>query len=251
MWLMRICNPLPAGVPGELLIGGEGLARGCHRRELTAQKFIADPFGSDGKSRLYRTGDLVRYRADGTLDFLGRLDQQVKIRGFRIELEEIEQVMRDHPDISDAAVAIREEEKDQRLVAYFVAAAGSHSGPAELRDYLKTKLPGYMVPATFIALEKLPLTPNGKLDRKALPTPTKVSVQLGARSDRPKDMLEQQLAQLWRRILRGRVMSDWTTTFLNWAGTHWRRPGCFMRSKDSLAKTCPWRHSSMLPRSEN
>jgi len=198
----RHLQPVPVGVPGELLIGGEGLARGyLNRPELAAEKFIANPFSRDAASRLYRTGDLVRYLADGTLEFLGRMDQQVKIRGFRIELEEIENVLRAHSGVSDAVVVVREDGGNQRLVAYFVPSAESDGRLAELRDYLKAKLPDYMVPPTYVMLKKLPLTPNGKVDRKALPLPDPTTIETRPDSGAPRDMLEQQLTQLWRRIL--------------------------------------------------
>jgi aspartate racemase len=195
-------QPVPVGVPGELLIGGEGLARGyLNRPQLTAEKFIADPFSIDPESRLYRTGDLVRYRADGTLEFLGRMDQQVKMRGFRIELEEIEAVLRKHSGVSDAAVVVREDGGNQRLVAYFVPSAESNGRPAQLRDFLKAKLPEYMVPTTYVMLERLPLTPNGKVDRKALPLSGQITIETQSVSGMPRDMLEQLLTQLWKRIL--------------------------------------------------
>jgi amino acid adenylation domain-containing protein len=197
----RNLQPVPVGVPGELLIGGDGLARGyCHRPELTAKAFIADHFCPDGESRLYRTGDLVRYRANGAVEYLGRMDQQVKVRGFRIELGEIESVLRTHSAVQDAVVVARNDEETQRLVAYFVPSAEWDGGPAVLRDYLKAKLPGYMVPASFVKLEKLPLAPNGKIDRKALPSPDSQTGENRA-SDAPRDVLEQQLTHLWRKIL--------------------------------------------------
>ncbi len=195
-------QPVPVGVPGELLIGGEGLARGyLNRPELTAEKFIADPFSTHVESRLYRTGDLVRYLPDGTLEFLGRMDQQVKIRGFRIELGEIESVLRTHSGVREAVVVVREDGGNQRLVAYFVPSAESDGRPAELRDYLKAKLPDYMVPATYVMLEKLPLTPSGKVDRKALPLPGPTTIETQSETGMPRDMLEQQLRLLWERIL--------------------------------------------------
>ena len=144
---------VPVGVPGELLIGGAGLARGyLNRPELTAEKFIADQFRTDTGSRLYRTGDLVRYRADGTLEFLGRIDQQVKIRGFRIELGEIESVLRSHRGVREVVVVIREE-REKQLVAYVVLAEQPSCTTAELRDYLTQKLPAYMIPTAFSVLE--------------------------------------------------------------------------------------------------
>ena len=194
-------QPVPVGVPGELLIGGEGLARGyLNRPELTAEKFIADPFSPNVESRLYRTGDLVRYRADGTLEFLGRMDQQVKIRGFRIELGEIESVLRSHSGVREAVVVVREE-GEKRLVAYVVAAGESAGTSAELRDYLKQKLPDYMVPAAWVALPALPLTPNGKVDRKALPAPDTARPAHPLGFVAPRTETEKRLAGWWAEIL--------------------------------------------------
>ena len=195
-------QPVPVGVMGELLIGGEGLARGYWKRpELTAEKFIADPFSGEPNARLYRTGDLCRWLPDGEMEHLCRIDFQVKLRGFRIELGEIESVLRAHAGVRDVVVMVRDEGGNQRLVAYCVPSAESDSSPGELRDYLRTKLPDYMVPATYVKLDKLPLTPNGKVDRKALPPPEATAIGVPAAADMPHDMLEQQLAQLWRRIL--------------------------------------------------
>ncbi|HEY7573827.1 MAG TPA: amino acid adenylation domain-containing protein, partial [Thermoanaerobaculia bacterium] len=161
----------PTGIPGELWIGGEGVARGYRGLpDRTAEKFIADPF-ADAAGRLYRTGDLVRYLADGNLEFLGRLDGQVKIRGFRIEPAEVEAILSEHPAVQDAAVVAREDADETRLVAYVVSSAPAAAGSSELRAHLKARLPAYMVPSVFVAMEALPRTASGKIDRQRLPEP--------------------------------------------------------------------------------
>ncbi|MFF5205894.1 amino acid adenylation domain-containing protein [Streptosporangium sp. NPDC000396] len=163
-------RPVPRGVPGEIYIGGDGVTRGyLNRPALTAERFLANPFGP---GRLYRTGDVARFRADGALEFLGRVDDQVKIRGVRIETGEIEAALREHRDIRTALVMAREIADDTLLVAYFVPEPGAGvPAPGDLRRYLTDRLPGYMIPAVLIPLGRIPLAPNGKLDRKALPLP--------------------------------------------------------------------------------
>jgi amino acid adenylation domain-containing protein len=182
----------PIGVPGEIHVGGEGLAMGyLGRPELTAERFVPDPFGPPG-ARLYRSGDLARYLADGDVEYLGRIDHQVKIRGFRIEPGEIETALTSQPEIREAVVMAREDKPgDKRLVAYLVGEM-----PGDLRERLKTKLPEYMIPAAFVTLPFLPLTANGKVDRKALPVPEAVSVQKRERVA-PRTALERFLAELW------------------------------------------------------
>jgi amino acid adenylation domain-containing protein len=200
---------VPAGIAGELYIGGEGLARGyLNLPELTAEKFVPNPFGAPS-SRLYRTGDLGRYLPDGNIEFIGRLDNQVKVRGFRIELGEVEAVLSGHEDVNEAVVVVREEEAgestmvgtDKRLVAYVVPHQGRTLTERELNEYAKQKLPNYMVPSAFMFLESLPLTPNGKVDRRALPAPTR-DEQPTDGFVAPRDRLELELAHVWKKLLR-------------------------------------------------
>jgi amino acid adenylation domain-containing protein len=199
-------QPVPVGVPGELFLSGDGLARGyLNRPELTAEKFVANPFGDGFGARLYKTGDLARYRPDGNIEFLGRRDHQVKIRGFRIELGEVESALNELIAVSESVVVSREDEAgDKRLVAYVVPKQAHTLNVVELRDFLIKKLPDYMLPSAFVFLDKLPLTPNGKVDRKALPKPSRTSPEIGSGPLAPSDVLEQQLVQIWEKVLRVR-----------------------------------------------
>ncbi|MBD5634010.1 MAG: amino acid adenylation domain-containing protein, partial [Candidatus Eremiobacteraeota bacterium] len=200
-------SPVPVGVPGELYIGGVQVGLGYHRRpELTADKFVPDPFGEDPAGRLYRTGDLVRYRADGNLDFLGRLDYQVKLRGFRIELGEIENVLMQHSAVRDAVTVLREDAPGgPALVAYYVAADSSPVSAAfesELRVALQAALPEYMVPAWYVSLPALPLSENGKLDRRALPAPAYTLLRESSKElVAPRNATEDVLASMTAEIL--------------------------------------------------
>ncbi len=196
-------QPVPVGIAGELCIAGVGLSRGyLNRPALTAEKFIPHPFNNKPGARLYRTGDLARYRADGVIEFLGRLDNQVKIRGFRIELGEIEAALSQHPDVQETVAVVQEEETDnKRIIAYVVLKTGTHTSISDLYHYLEHRLPSHMVPSTFVQLDTLPLTPNGKVDRQALPPPQSTRPQLAATYIAPRDVLELKLTQLWETIL--------------------------------------------------
>lgn len=197
----RHMQRLPVGVPGELLIGGDGLAAGYRGRpDLTAEKFIPDPFSMDPQARLYRTGDLAFWRADGTVQVVGRIDHQVKLRGFRIELGEIETVLAQYPGMTQVVVHCREDRPgDQRLVAYFTQ-DGNRATDADLRAHLKLALPDYMVPSAFVALETFPLTPNGKVDRRALPAP-EAAVGASAELIAPRTPEEEALVKIWGGLL--------------------------------------------------
>ncbi len=190
------------GVPGELLIGGIGVARGYHRRPgLTAKKFLPDPFAAEPGVRLYRTGDLTRYLPDGAIEFLGRIDHQVKVRGMRVELGEIDAALESHPAVRDAVVVVREVAAgDQRLVAYLVAHEEAPSAP-KLRRYLAERLPDYMLPTSFMVLEAMPLTPSGKVDRRALPEPEAVRPELEGAYVAPSSSLEESLAGIFADVL--------------------------------------------------
>ncbi len=198
--LDKSLRPVPIGVAGELYVGGPGVTRGyLNRPDLTAEKFIRNPFSADPNDRLYRTGDVVSYRANGILDFLGRADNQIKIRGFRVELEEIEQALRTHEGVNDCVVILRED-RDKRLVAYVLPEEGTQPSASDLRNLLRAKLPSYMVPALFEMIDALPLMPNGKINRAALPDP-----QSQPETDEafiaPSTPLEELLASAWRQVL--------------------------------------------------
>jgi amino acid adenylation domain-containing protein len=201
-------HPVPIGVVGELYIGGDGLARGyLGRPELTAEKFLPDPFRSQPGARMYRTGDLARYWADGNIECLGRTDHQIKIRGLRIEPGEIEAVLEEHPAVRQAVLRVFEPKPgDQRLAAFYLPAPGAEVSATELRKYLRGKLPDYMVPQQFVALESLPLTASGKVDRKALTLPAEAGGVMGERVA-PHTPTERFLADLWADLTGSKTES--------------------------------------------
>ncbi|HET9526113.1 MAG TPA: phosphopantetheine-binding protein, partial [Pyrinomonadaceae bacterium] len=199
--LDRFMNPVPIGIYGELYIGGVGLAYGYLKRpELTAEKFVPDPFGNEPGGRLYRTGDLMRYCESGNLEFGGRLDHQVKVRGFRIELGEVEAALSRHESVRAAVVVAREDrENEQRLVAYLV---GKQLPTAsEWRTFLIQRLPEYMIPSLFVNLEALPLLPNGKVNRRALPIPDSSRPELRRAFAAPENPTQARLVELWTNVL--------------------------------------------------
>ena len=199
-------QPVAIGVPGELYIGGAGLAKGyLNKPELTAEKFIDNPFSpsapsaSSAPSALYKTGDLVRYLPDGNLEYLGRIDYQVKLRGFRIELAEVEAVLMQHPQVKQAVVTLLKNQDDERLIAYLISS--SEVSQTDLRQFLQDKLPRYMIPSNYMMLEEFPLTPNRKIDRKALPTPEGDRPNL-ENYVMPSSEVEREIAQIWQQVLQ-------------------------------------------------
>jgi acyl-CoA synthetase (AMP-forming)/AMP-acid ligase II/acyl carrier protein len=198
----QFMNPVPIGIYGELCIGGTGLAHGyLNLPELTAEKFVPDPFGSEPGARLYRTGDLMRYCEDGNLEFGGRLDHQVKVRGFRIELGEVEAALSRHGSVRAAVVVAREERPgEQRLVAYVVANKKQPTA-SDWRAFLIQRLPEYMIPSVFVTLEELPLLPNGKINRRALPIPDTTRPELRKPFAAPENPTQARLVELWANVL--------------------------------------------------
>ncbi len=202
-------NPVPVGIPGELYTGGNGLAHGyLHRPDLTAEKFIPDPFSKFPGKRLYKTGDLVCFRKDGNIDFLGRVDQQVKIRGFRVEIGEIENLLNRYPQIKTSVVVPRQDKNNlKRLVAYFTAKESTaESGTKTIsvpavRDFLSAKLPEYMVPSAFMQLDKIPYMPNGKIDVRSLPVPNEIRSSLKTEYAPPETENEKIIAEIMQEIL--------------------------------------------------
>jgi hypothetical protein len=197
-------QPLPIGVVGELHIGGDGLARGyLNYPELTAERFIPNPFSDEPGARLHRTGDLARYSSDGNIEFLGRVDNQVKIRGFRVELGEIESNLRRHPGVREVVVIARQDEHgEKRLLAYLVPQKGQVPRVDALRSCLMEKLPEYMIPSAFVFLESLPLAPNGKIDRHELPLPDVARPELDTVFAAPRTAVEEVIVGIWAEVLK-------------------------------------------------
>jgi acyl carrier protein len=195
-------QPVPVGLPGDLFIGGDGVARGYWgRADLSAERFLPNPFEGNGR-RIYRTGDVARQRTDGSLEFLGRSDHQVKIRGHRIELGEIEAALGAHPAVQEVVVLAREDaDDDRRLVGYVVGRTGGQVRSDALREYVSGRLPDYMVPSQIVLLESFPLTPNGKIDRRALPAPGQVAAKTRTLVP-PTTDLQRVVASVWQEVLR-------------------------------------------------
>jgi amino acid adenylation domain-containing protein len=233
-------HPVPVDVPGELYVGGEGLARGyLGAPALTAARYVPHPFSATPGARLYRTGDRLRWRPDGTLEFLGRIDQQVKIRGYRIEPGEVEAVLRRHPEVAGAVVQVREDVPgDRRLVAYVVPApqVADPELPERIRGHLQSQLPAYMLPSAVVMLDALPLTPNGKVDRRALPAP---SVRReDAPAAEPRTEVERTLAGVWMEVLRvERVYLD--DSFFDLGGHSLLASQVVTRVRDALGVDLP------------
>jgi acyl carrier protein len=201
--LDRHLQPLPVGLSGELHIAGMGLAPGYFNHpDLTGQRFIPNPLSQEPGARLYKTGDLARYLEGGKIEFLGRIDQQVKVRGFRIELEEIEAVLNEHRAVSAAVVTVREDiPGDKRMVAYLVPSPQQPQNDEQLEAFLRQRLPDYMIPSSFIMLERVPLTSNGKVDRKSLPAVEGIRRQSKSKYVQPKGEIERLIAEIWRQAL--------------------------------------------------
>jgi acyl carrier protein len=201
--LDRNQQPLPIDVPGELYIGGDGLALGyLNRDELTDERFVVDPFSPQAGKRLYKTGDRARWKADGNIEIHGRLDHQVKIRGFRIELGEIEAAIKQHSAVRDTVVVVQENDSgDKQLVGYVVEERGSGPAADELRNVLRQKLPDYMIPGAIVIVDAFPLTPNGKLDRNALPRPDREG-SASETYEPPRTPAEETMAKIWADVLK-------------------------------------------------
>lgn len=232
-------EPVPVGIAGELHVGGAGVARGyLNRPELTAEKFIPDPFRQEPGARLYKTGDLACFAADGNILFRGRRDDQVKINGFRVELGDIEAALSAHAGIDEVAVIAREDRPGhRRLVAYFVANRREQTPISQIRDYLKSKLPEYMIPSTFVPLDSLPLTPNGKVDRQALPAPEQAATSSGPVQP-ARDSFESRMVKIWESVL-GTGPVGVRDNFFEIGGTSLLAARMIYKIERSFGKTLP------------
>jgi amino acid adenylation domain-containing protein len=235
-------KPVPAGVIGELYIGGDMLARGyLDRPGLTGEKFVPDPFHTRAGSRLYRTGDLARYLPNGNIEFLGRFDHQVKIRGFRVELGEVESVLGQHSSVLETVVLARADAGgEQRLVAYLVCEPGNESSQSEWRRYLAEQLPEYMIPAHFVTMKELPLTANGKLDRRALPAPEWSRPELEAAYEPPRNATEEVVVRVWAEVLNVERIGV-NDNFFDLGGHSLSATGVIFRLRDALRVDLPLR----------
>jgi amino acid adenylation domain-containing protein len=232
---------VPMGIPGELCIGGVGLARGyLHRPELSKEKFIPNPFSSSPSERLYRTGDLVRYLSDGNIEYIGRIDHQVKIRGFRIELGEIETLLSQHPQVQQVVVIVREDDPGNKYLTAYIVSETETLTSSELRQFLKEHLPEYMIPSAFVMLKALPLTPNGKVDRRALLKPDTINSELEAAFVAPRTGLEEQLAEIWCSVLNREQVGIYDN-FFELGGHSLLLTSVISRIRESLAIALPIR----------
>ena len=234
----RHLEPVPVGVPGELLVGGPGVARGyLNRPRLTAERFVPDPDAAQPGQRLYRSGDIGRWAPDGTIDYLNRADSQVKVRGYRIELGEVEAVLASHPDVLDAAAAVRDDGGPARLVAYFVPRPGVDSDrtawTTELRAHFAAHVPEHMTPQAFVPLDALPTTPSGKVDRQALPPPTAPRLVDAVEREAPSGDVEEAIAAIWREVLQVDDVSR-TDDFFALGGTSLLAAQVMARLRDVL-----------------
>lgn len=237
---------VPFGIAGQLFIGGDGVSRGyLNRPELTATAYVPDPFSGEAGARLYRTGDLVRYLHDGQLEFLGRIDDQVKLRGVRIELGEIEATLRRHPTVHEAVAVVREfAVGDRRLVVYIVAK--SEIDQAALRDYLRSKLPEYFVPSSFVVLEKLPQLPNGKVNKKALPMPETTREAVAEEYVAPRMPIEEAIAGIWSELLGVEQVGIYDN-FFELGGHSLLAAQVIVRVRDKFAVDVPLRSLFVTP----
>jgi amino acid adenylation domain-containing protein len=231
---------VPVGVPGELCLGGVGVARGyLDLPALTAERFVPDPFAAEPGGRLYRTGDRARFRADGRIEFLGRMDHQVKVRGFRVELGEVEAALRAQPEVEECVVvALGEGAAERRLVAYLAAPAGSVPAEGVLRERLRRRLPEHMVPSAFVTLPSLPHTPSGKVDRAALPSPAAGDAPAGPDAAAPRTGTERALAAVWAELL-GREPTSADDSFFDLGGHSLQVARLVARVRESLGVECP------------